>query len=107
MRAVGAKRNVKWRRVAARGRAISAAEPEWVGGRSAVASQRAGDRPRRELEASMKAEPILAKLYELRKEASGDPEDMEFIALDHAFKFISYHMGEFQKYLREADPDDT
>lgn len=55
----------------------------------------------------MKAEPILAKLYELRKEASGDPEDMEFIALDHAFKFISYHMGEFQKYLREADPDDT
>lgn len=50
----------------------------------------------------MKAEPLLAKLYELRKDAAGDQEDIEFIALDHAFKFISYHMGEFKAYLDEV-----
>lgn len=51
----------------------------------------------------MKSEPILAKLYELRKEASGDPEDMEYLALNHAFCFISYHMGAFQQYLDEVE----
>lgn len=49
----------------------------------------------------MKAEPLLAKLNELRKDASGDEEDMEWLALHHAFCFISYKMGEFQKYLDE------
>jgi hypothetical protein len=47
----------------------------------------------------MKAEPILAKLNELRHEAEGDPNDPEWLALHHAFCFISYKMGEFQKYL--------
>jgi adenylosuccinate lyase len=50
----------------------------------------------------MKAEPLMAKLYELRKEAEGDPSDMEWLALHHAFCFISYKMGDFQKYLDEV-----
>lgn len=50
----------------------------------------------------MKAEPLMAKLYELRKEAEGDPTDMEWLALHHAFCFISYKMGDFQKYLDEV-----
>jgi len=47
----------------------------------------------------MRAEPILAKLNELRHEAEGDKEDIEYLALHHAFCFISYKMAEFQKYL--------
>ncbi|MFO0974295.1 MAG: hypothetical protein U1A27_12780 [Phycisphaerae bacterium] len=61
----------------------------------------------------MKAEPILAKLNELRHEAEDDKTDLEYLALHHAFCFISYKMGEFQKYLNEtaatpakADDDD-
>jgi len=50
----------------------------------------------------MKAEPILSKLNELRKDASEDEEDMEYIALHHAFCFISYQMADFQKYLDDA-----
>lgn len=50
----------------------------------------------------MRAEPILAKLNELRHDAEGDKEDIEYLALHHAFCFISYKMGEFQKYLEEA-----
>ena len=52
----------------------------------------------------MKAEPLLAKLNELRKDAQGDPADPEYLALHHAFCFISYHLGEFQKYLDEVQP---
>ncbi len=50
----------------------------------------------------MKVEPILAKLNELRKEAEGDPDDPEWLALHHAFCFISYKVNEFQEYLNEA-----
>ena len=50
----------------------------------------------------MKAEPLLAKLNELRHEAEGDKTDLEWLALHHAFCFISYKMGEFQKYLDEV-----
>jgi hypothetical protein len=50
----------------------------------------------------MKAEPILAKLNELRHEAEDDRSDLEYLALHHAFCFISYKMGEFQKYLDEV-----
>lgn len=50
----------------------------------------------------MKAETLLAKLNELRKDASGDDEDLEWLTLHHSFCFISYKMGEFQKYLDEA-----
>jgi hypothetical protein len=51
---------------------------------------------------AMKAEPILAKLNELRHEAEDDKTDMEYLALHHAFCFISYKMSEFQKYLDEV-----
>lgn len=51
----------------------------------------------------MRVEPILAKLNELRKEAQGDPNDPEWLALHHAFCFISYKVGEFQKYLDEVE----
>lgn len=50
----------------------------------------------------MKAETLLAKLNELRKDAAGDETDLEWLALHHAFCFISYKMGDFQKYLNEA-----
>ena len=51
----------------------------------------------------MKVEPILAKLNELRKEAEGDPNDLEWQALHHAFCFISYKMSDFQKDLDEVE----
>jgi len=57
----------------------------------------------------MKAEKILAKLNELRHEAEGDETDLEWMTLHHAFCFLSYKMGEFQKYLNETgvkDPDE-
>lgn len=50
----------------------------------------------------MKAEPLLAKLNDLRHDAEGDKEDLEYLALHHAFCFISYKMAEFQKYLAEV-----
>ena len=50
----------------------------------------------------MKVETLLAKLNELRKDAEGDPEDLEWLALHHAFCFISYKINEFQQYLDEA-----
>ena len=51
----------------------------------------------------MKAEPLLAKLNELRHEAEGDETDPEWLALHHAFCFLSYKMSEFQKYLDEVE----
>lgn len=51
----------------------------------------------------LKMEPILAKLNELRHDAETDKEDMEYIALHHALCFISYHIGEFEKYLKEEN----
>jgi hypothetical protein len=47
----------------------------------------------------MKAEILLAKLNELRKDAD---DDMEYLALHHAFCFLSYRMTEFQTYLDET-----
>jgi hypothetical protein len=51
----------------------------------------------------MKPEPFLAELNRLRKDLQGDPTDIEWLAIHHAFCFISYRMGEFQKYLDEAE----
>lgn len=51
----------------------------------------------------MKAEPILAKLNELRHEAEDDKTDLEYLALHHAFCFLSYKMSDFQKYLNEVE----
>ncbi len=49
----------------------------------------------------MKAEKILAELNRLRHDLDPDPGDIEWVALEHAFCFISYRMGEFQAYLDE------
>ncbi|MBI5865256.1 MAG: hypothetical protein HZB38_12245 [Planctomycetes bacterium] len=51
----------------------------------------------------MRAEPILAKLNELRHEAEDDRTSDEYLALHHAFCFLSYKMAEFQRYLDEAE----
>lgn len=50
---------------------------------------------------TIKAEMFLAELNRLRKDLDEDPSDMEWLALHHAFCFISYKTGEFQKYLDE------
>ena len=49
----------------------------------------------------MKAETILAELNRMRKDMGEDPTDIEWLAVHHAFIFLSYKMGEFQKYLEE------
>jgi len=50
---------------------------------------------------NMRAETLLAELNRLRKDLDGDPADLEWLALHHAFCFISYKMGDFQKYVEE------
>lgn len=49
----------------------------------------------------MRAETILAELNRLRKDLDEDPGDLEWVALHHAFCFISYKMGDFQRYIDE------
>jgi hypothetical protein len=49
----------------------------------------------------MKAETILAELNRQRKDMGEDQSDIEWLAVHHAFCFLSYKMGEFQKYLDE------
>ena len=49
----------------------------------------------------MKAETMIAELNRLRKDLDEDPTDIEWLTLHHAFCFISYKMGDFQKYLNE------
>lgn len=51
----------------------------------------------------MKPEPLLAELNRLRKDLDADPADIEWLTLHHAFVFISYKLGDFQKYLNEAE----
>ena len=51
----------------------------------------------------MKIEPFLAELNRLRDEIGKDLTDPTYLAVHHAFCFISYKMGEFQKYLNEAE----
>lgn len=50
----------------------------------------------------MKAEAILAELNRLRKDIGEDKSDIEWLALHHAFCFISFKMTDFQKYVDEA-----
>ncbi|MEZ6319037.1 MAG: hypothetical protein R3B49_09845 [Phycisphaerales bacterium] len=49
----------------------------------------------------MKAETMLAELNRLRQDLDEDRGDIEWLTLHHAFCFISYKTGEFQKYLDE------
>lgn len=51
----------------------------------------------------MKAEFILAELNRLRKDIGEDQSDPEWLAVHHAFCFLSYKMGEFQKYLDQQN----
>lgn len=50
----------------------------------------------------MKAQAVLAKLNELRHDAEDDKTDLEYLAIHHAFCFLSYRMSEFQAYLDEV-----
>jgi hypothetical protein len=45
------------------------------------------------------ADQLLARLYELRKDYADDPDDPTYLALHHAFLFLSYHMNEFKDYM--------
>jgi hypothetical protein len=49
----------------------------------------------------MKAETLLAELNRLRKDLDEDPSDIEWVTLHHVFCFVSYKMGDFQKYIDE------
>ncbi|MDX1682074.1 MAG: hypothetical protein R3336_03040 [Phycisphaeraceae bacterium] len=51
----------------------------------------------------MKPEALLAELNRLRSDIDKDPTDLEWLALHHAFCFISYKHGEFIEYVEEAD----
>ncbi|MGA1045838.1 MAG: hypothetical protein ACO3ZY_11635 [Phycisphaerales bacterium] len=50
----------------------------------------------------MKAETLLAELNRLRSDLDKDPSDLEWFTLHHVFCFVSYKMGDFQKYLDET-----
>ena len=50
---------------------------------------------------SIRAEVFLAEMNRLRKDLDEDPSDLEWATLHHAFCFISYKTGEFQRYLDE------
>jgi len=50
----------------------------------------------------IKVEKVLAELNRLRNDLDKDPTDIEWFTLHHVFCFVSYKMGEFQKYLNEA-----
>jgi hypothetical protein len=49
----------------------------------------------------MKAEKILAELNRMRKDLGEDHSDLEWLSVHHAFCFLSYKMGDFQRYLDE------
>lgn len=49
----------------------------------------------------MKAETLLAELNRLRKDLDEDRSDIEWLTLHHVFCFVSYKMGDFQKYVDE------
>ena len=49
----------------------------------------------------MRAETMLAELNRLRGDIDKDPTDMEWVTLHHIFCFVSYKIGDLQKYLDE------
>jgi hypothetical protein len=51
----------------------------------------------------VKAETLLAELNRQRKDLGEDAADLEWLAIHHAFCFISYKMGDFQKYVEEQE----
>jgi hypothetical protein len=53
----------------------------------------------------VKAETLLAELNRLRSDLDKDPTDLEWFTLHHVFCFVSYKIGDFQKYLDETVKD--
>lgn len=51
----------------------------------------------------LNAEKLLAKLYAIRKDYADDQEDETYIALHHAFMFISYNLNTFKSYIEEEN----
>ncbi|MBC7833759.1 MAG: hypothetical protein H7Y88_01485 [Phycisphaerales bacterium] len=49
----------------------------------------------------MKAETILAELNRQRKDLGEDTTDIEWLAVHHAFVFLSFKMSDLQRYLDE------
>ena len=49
----------------------------------------------------MKAETLLAELNRLRQDVAKDSADIEWVTLHHVFCFVSYKMGDFQRYVEE------
>lgn len=49
----------------------------------------------------MKAEKMLAELNRMRQDLDADPSDLEWLTLHHVFCFVSYKLGDFQRYLDE------
>lgn len=49
----------------------------------------------------IKAERLLAELDRLRKDLPADKGDLEWLALHHAFCFVSYKMTDFRKYVED------
>lgn len=47
------------------------------------------------------AEQLLARLYAVRKDFADDPADETYLALHHAFLFLSYNIAGFKKYVEE------
>jgi len=52
---------------------------------------------------TIKPEMILAELNRQRNDLGKDPTDISWLALHHAFCFLSYKIGDLQKYLEEAE----
>jgi hypothetical protein len=48
------------------------------------------------------AEQLLDKINKLRKDYADDPEDETYLALHHAFLFMSYQIGGLKQYLAEV-----
>jgi hypothetical protein len=50
------------------------------------------------------AEQVLSRLNELRKdyEDDDDPENEQYLALHHAFLYLSYNLEAFKRYLQDA-----
>ena len=49
----------------------------------------------------MKAETMLAELNRLRQDIDKDPSDLEWLTLEHVFRFVSFKVGDFQAYLED------
>jgi hypothetical protein len=50
----------------------------------------------------LSAEQLLDKINKLRKDYDDDPEDPTYLALHHAFLFMSYQIGMLKEYLKNA-----